>query len=459
MSRALAFVFERTARDGGRIRLGGRLVGEVRRLALVHFAPVPGAPSLVGRAVGVPLYWRQYANHQDPERRLDARRRLGEPVTGPGWLRLRASGATRSGAARGEFELTWRAAAGGRVTLEVRAQLVIPPGPGWRVTPQADHGELAFLTLWPAGVFSPAGRAAKRFQACLVQRGRRVEAIAHHHLESPDKQRLRLGPGDRFAWVREAWNPVVTIGAGTRAEAGVCAYMWDTHFGLRVCRGAAVVLPPGTVRTAGYTLGVLDRAEAGRLERRAVRRSPGAAADTPVYTGGSHDFRATFRQAGLDGNRAWPWQRAVGRGDPAGVAFARDTRVGRGDRYSLRLTHRTAARASWQATTLGPAFGEPAFRRGQRLRLTAQVRLRGVDGRVRVALRVHRTGRGSVFDASTYELFPSAARRGPDQDWVELRVETPPLSPAPDRVHLLLELDGTGRAWFDDVRLERCRRP
>ena len=454
-----AFTFERTARDGGRIRLGGRRVAEVRRLALVDFFPVPLAPALVGHDVGVPLYWRQYANHQDPERSLDSHRRLAEPETGPGWLRLRATGATRSRSALSTYDVTFRADARGRVALAVQARLEIPAGPGWRVMPQPDHGELAFCTLWPAGVFSPTGKEPKRFQACLVQRGARVAAIAHHHLESSDKQRLKLGPGDWFAWALEDWNPVLTIGADTRAEAGICAYMWDTHFGLRVCRGGKpVVLSPGTLHTAAYSLGALGRSAARLLLQCAVLRSPGTAADTPVYTGGRHTFRATFRNAGIDRNTAWPWQQAITRGDPAAVEFARDTRVGHGDTYSLRIHHCASARSAWQATTLGPAFGEPAFRRGGRVRLTAMVRTRAVHGRVRIALRVHRAGRGSVFDLAGYEGFSSAWLRHRDQDWCELSVETPPLAPAPDRVHLLLELDGTGTAWFDDVELKRWPR-
>jgi len=456
MARSPKISFVRTGRDGGRVRLNGGPVATIRRLTLINFSPVPGAPALVGNEAGVPLYWRQYADHQDPERSLDSHRHLEKIGGGPGWLRLRATGATRSRSARSAFDVTFRADARGRVTLAVQARLEIPVGPGWRVTPQPDHGELAFLTLWPAGVFSPTGREPKRYQACLVQRGTRVESIAHHHLESPDKQRLKLGAGDRFAWVREDRNPVVTIGPDTLAEAGVCAYMWDTHFGLRVCRGELpVVLPPGTVRTAAYELGVLGRSAAARLQRRARLRSPGAAADTPAYTGARHDFLATFRQGPFDSNPAWPWQRAVMSGSPACVEFARDARVGRSDIYSLRLSHRAPACAAWQATTLGPAFGEPPFRRGQRLQLTAWVRMRGVRGRVRIAVRVHRKGRGSVFDVANYEVFASAGLRGGDLDWCEVSVVTPHLTPVPDRVHLLLELDGAGRVWFDDVEFAR----
>ncbi len=458
MKRLSSFTFQRTARDGGRIRLGGAVVAEIRRLALVNFRPARGAVPLVGEDVGVPLYWRQYANHQDPERSADSRRRLSNVATGPGWLRLEARGETRSGSMRSAFTLTLRTDAKGRICCEVAARLEIPPGPGWVVTPHADHGEVTFCTLWPSSVFAPDGQTPKRFQACLVQRGTRVERIEHHHLESPDKHHVRLRAGDRFAWALEDLNPVITLGAGTRAEAGVCAYMWDTHFGLNLCRaGRPVKLRPGTVLTAAYTLSTERRETLRPLVRRARLRPAGAAADTPVYTGGRHTFRETFRSGAIDRNTAWPWQREVVHGAAGRVTFARDERVGRTDSFSLRLTHRGAAGSRWLATTLGPAFGERAFARGGRLRLRAWVRTRQLRGRVRVALRVHREGRGSVFAVAGYEVFPSAAVRAANSDWTELMVTTPALTPAPDRVHLLLELEGAGTAWFDDVELTRLR--
>ena len=456
--KALAkFSFQRTGRDSGRIRLGRRLVAEIRRLEMVNFRPVAGADAVVGCDVGLPLYWRQYANHQDPERRLNSHSRLTLVGAEPGRLILRATGATRSRGALSTYDVEFSIAPNGTVAVDVRAHLEIPPRGRWRVTPQADHGELAFLTLWPAGVFSPTGMEPKRYQSCLVQHGTKVERIAHHHLESPDKQRLRLRPGDRFAWVTEDWNPVVTLRAGDRVEAGVCAYMWDTHFGLRVGRGAAVTLAPGAVRTAAYSLGVISRAEAGRLAKVARLWSAGASARTPMYTGRRHHFQATFESLAAAANTAWPWQREMTEGRAADVAPDRDTRMGHGDRCSLRIRHQRAARSCWQATTLGPAFGEPAFRAGERLRLTGWVRVNGGAGSARLVLRLHRAGRGSVFDVARYELFSSDEAVGAP-GWRRLQVTTPPLRPAPDRVHLRLEFAGTGTAWFDDLTFARLPR-
>ena len=454
MARSVQLRFQSTARDGGRVLHGRKCIAEIKRLALIRFIPQPGAVSLVGAEVGVPFYWRQYGNHQDPERRMDSRRRLTVLEQAADVIRLRATGATRSGSAHSDYEITFRVDARGRLCCEVAAVLTVTDGPGWLVTPHPHHGEAVFCTLWPSGVFAPDGRAPKRFDSCLVEHGGKARRILHHHLESPDKQRIRLSAGDRFSWGLEEINPQLTIGAGTRAEAGVCAYMWDTHFALRVCRAKRdVVLPPGTVLRAAYTLEGKTRRQLALVFKRAAIASSGAAADTPMYRSGRHTFVETFRDATLAGNTAWPWQREIVEGRAADVTFARDTRVGCGDRASLRIQHRRVAQSRWLATTLGPAFGEPAFKRGGRLGLSAMVKTSSAAA-ARITLRWHRTGCGSVFDVAGYETW-SSERIAQEKDWIELLIETSPLRPAPDRVHLLLELKGKGTAWFDNVELKR----
>jgi hypothetical protein len=453
------FAFESTARDSGRIRLGRAVVAEVRRLELINYRPVRGAAPLVGEDAGVPLYWRQYGNHQGPERSANSHRRLTLLASGPGWLQLRATGRTRSKSIASVFIVTVQVDAQGRVALDMQARLEVLPGPGWLVTPHPDHGEVTFCTLWPAGVFAPDGRAPKRYQSCLAFRGTKVSRIEHHHLGSPDKHHIRLGDGDHFAWVLEDFNPVITLWAGPRVEAGVCAYMWDTHFGLKICRaGRPVTLRPGTVLTAGYSLTAASRAAMHRWVKQARLLSPGPAADTPVWTGGRHTFQETFRSAGIDRNTAWPWETAVISGRAQYAKWAHDLRTGCSDHFSLRIHHRAAVQSCWRASTLGSAFGEPAFRRGGRLRVRAMVRTRDLRGEVSVVLRLHRTGRGSVFDAATYETHVSPVVRTVNQDWLELTVTTPAITPAPDRVHLLLQLNGKGTAWFDDVEFTRISR-
>jgi hypothetical protein len=85
------------------------------------------------------------------------------------------------------------------------------------------------------------------------------------------------------------------------------------------------------------------------------------------------------------------------------------------------------------------------------------VRLRGAEGKAQVVLRLHREGKGSVYAVSDYELYPSDQLASADQEWRELVLTTPRLRPAPDRVHVILQLDGPGTAWFDEVELIRLR--
>src|SRR5690606_11427775 len=142
--------FQATARDGGRVLHGRECVAEIKRLALIHFIPLGlnasdwnrgrerqrvesrlagarryEADSLVGAEVGMPFYWRQYGNHQDPERRMEFRRRLTLVEQTATMIRLRASGTTRSGSARSDYEITFRIDARGRLRCEVEAVLTV----------------------------------------------------------------------------------------------------------------------------------------------------------------------------------------------------------------------------------------------------------------------------------------------------------------------------------------------
>ena len=213
----------------------------------------------------------------------------------------------------------------------------------------------------------------------------------------------------------------------------------------------------GRTLQASYTLRVKSKSSMRPMVQRARLLPAGTALDQPVWLGGWHSFQKTFRSEEIDHNTAWPWQTAVICGAEKDVRFTRDIRVGHEDSFSLKVENLRSAASTWQATTLGPAFGERAFRSGGRLRLRGMVRLRGAEVKARVVLRLHRKGKGSVYAVSDYELYPSAEMTEADREWHELTVTTPRLRPAPDRVHVLLQLEGRGAAWFDEVELSRLR--
>ncbi len=82
------------------------------------------------------------------------------------------------------------------------------------------------------------------------------------------------------------------------------------------------------------------------------------------------------------------------------------------------------------------------------------VKSRDLVGTVRIGLRLHRAGIGDVFDLSSYETYYSDDAATGTTDWKAIEVTTPEIDPPPDRMHLLLEMDG-GDCWFDDVIFER----
>ena len=83
------------------------------------------------------------------------------------------------------------------------------------------------------------------------------------------------------------------------------------------------------------------------------------------------------------------------------------------------------------------------------------VRKDALAGTAWIAIRLHRTGRGSVHSPDDYEIFESPHLGQAPDGWVRLEIVTPPIHPAPDRVHLLLHFKGRRSVWFDNVELTR----
>jgi len=132
-----------------------------------------------------------------------------------------------------------------------------------------------------------------------------------------------------------------------------------------------------------------------------------------------------------------------------------DDQIGYSDHHSLFIENRKTTDSMWIATTIGPAFGEEAFPDGIRLKLSAVIKVENVNGYVDIAIRFFQPGLGNVFDLSDYQVIFSENHLKGTRDWRHIEVITSPLFPAPARVHILLRLSGTGKAWFDDIDLSR----
>ena len=322
---------------------------------------------------------------------------------------------------------------------------------GWLVTPNPTQGEVEFANIWPEGTFSPNPNEPKRYQACYLVTPGSVERIPHHHLETSDKHNIVMNRGDRFLWLNEDENPCITMLSEKIVKAGLCAYMWDAHFAYKICtEGKEVLLPAGSHFEAAYELTSLDETEAKSIVDRATDRRAPDLARIPLYVGGVNHFTRTLQNAGGDLRYIWPWE---AEGDSVSTPVF-DLGFGFDDTSCLKIDSRGNGTSCWKVTTLGPAFGGKPFVDGAQYQLSAIVKTRKLDGKSVIAVRLHRADRGSVFDLQNYETFTSGQTLQEDSDWRLVKVLTPPISPPPDRIHLLLIQEGSGTTWFDDVFFE-----
>jgi len=429
----------------------GEPIAEIRQLTLAFARFRRGGRSLIGNVVPLPLYWMQYANHQDPERNAGTAAHVTLVSTKPEEVVVECTGTTGSGACRSTYVLAIHGdQRSGGYSYVIDARLDVVSGQGWRVTPNPTQGEAEFANLWPEGTFSPERNERKRYQACYLVTPTRTERILHHHLESSDKHNIPMQRGDRFLWLQEDENPCLTV-RSEAVTAGVCAYMWDTHFAYKICGEVKdVLLPAGTHLEAGYELASLAASETAEILAGALDRPAPELATTPLYVKGINRFSETLQGVEGDLRFLWPWETE----GTAASTFTLDQACGFDDSTSVRIHSESADRACWKATTLGPAFGDIPFVDGSRYALTALVKTAQLDGRAMLAIRLHRKNNGSVFDIHNYEVFTSMHSLQGASPWSKLEVITPPITPAPDRLHILLIQEGKGTTWFDNVLLE-----
>lgn len=430
----------------------GERIAEIRQLKLAFARFRRGGRALIGDVVPLPLYWMQYAHHQDPERNAGTSARVTLVSAKPDAVVVECTGATGSGACLSTYVLTIHGDQhSGRYSYAIDANLDVVSGQGWRVTPNPTQGEVEFANLWPVGTFSPDRNEQKRYQACYLVTPTRIERIPHHHLESSDKHNIPMRQGDRFLWLQDDENPCLAVTSEAAITAGVCAYMWDTHFAFKICGDTKdVLLPAGTHFEAGYQLTSLAANDTAETVTGALDRPAPELATTPLYVNGLNRFSETLQSVEGDARFLWPWETE----GAAGSALTLDKACGFDDSTSVRIDSESAGRSCWKATTLGPAFGDTPFVDGSRYGLTALVQTEHLDGRAMLAIRLHRENSGSVFDIDNYEIFTSMQSLQGTSRWSKLEVITPPISPAPDRLHVLLIQEGKGTTWFDNVLLE-----
>jgi hypothetical protein len=453
----VAFVTEKLGNAWVRILDDQQLVGEIRDLRLQNARFRRNGRLLIGEEVPLPLYWEQYADHEHPERNCGSNGSVRVIENGGERIVLECTGSTRSGSVRSAYVVALtRGRDAATYLFDIHASLRVADEKSWQVTSNPHHGELEFCNFWPDGVFAADGTKALLYDGCYVVRGNSVHVIPHHHLESSDKHNIIMTPGDKMMWLLEDENPCIELLGTAEVAAGVCAYMWDAHLGYRICHGVtARTLHAGDRYEASFRLSSLPRSEGERIVAVASRLVSPEIESFPLVVEGVNAFDQTLANTRIPLSEAWPWETEVISGDATHVAFGLDREFGLGDRTSVRIDASTQAHAVWKATTLGPAFRQPRFASGARYRLAASVRTSMTSGAASITLRIHREGSPHLFDPQQYESYRSEREVAGGSDWTRLEVRSPVITPAPDRMHFLLEMRGTGTCWFDNVHFVR----
>lgn len=335
---------------------------------------------------------------------------------------------------------------------DVRSRLTINSGRKLCVPFVLNH--LEYQDLMPAGSFYPhmEGYSRRKYQWQVWEApDGKVYKIPLHHLKSPDKQNIRIREDGIFAYLlEEAGNPVIQLLGDTasRSEIAICWWMWDPH--VYLLTPGRTTCEPGEAHEVRYRLYEMNETDGRALLARAALR-PESSLDgvaAPVFHFGLNTFDEPVC-AEVE-SEDWFWECNEERWrlprDQRHCHWDRD--VGRGGTWSLALRGDSASDV-WHWTV--PFCGNhmrPPVRLSPQQRLTAYVKTDGAAGKVRVGFRLlNDPNRGS--DAETEYASPELSGT---HDWTRVELVTSPASGGGNG-QVFLELEGNGRAWFDDVEV------
>jgi hypothetical protein len=441
--------------------------------------------------------------------RFNGRRLLKDIVSscdaGPDGVRLRARATDAADADAAYAATVHLGYEPGRnaFVFEVQTTLTVPAGRTLRWAPYGDFFEgLEFLNLFAAGIFNDQGASPvadlgrigargwtgqERYRAWLYQdaQGDWTEMPLNHIVNSPSYAR-RVCPNSRWLLAGEADRaPTVELLGDTwrHAHVGLCHYIYDTHFNYLPTENP---LPAGTVLRAHFRLTHTPRAEVETLWRQTrqvpVPEAEKAATRFPAASWSGLDlFTESVHHEAYDPHRFW---QAYVRGDRTTVRPWREPLLVHGQEpiQRYRMPQSDAIRFGWSPTcpdrrggfawvesAADSAAGWGLFHNGMApytpglpYRVSAWVRTVEVRG-VGVALGLR----------PCHAAEPVWSRRiTGSADWQLLELEIPPPAanlirdPAPpgltfesNRLDLLFDLCGTGRAELCEVRYGSVRSP
>jgi hypothetical protein len=298
---------------------------------------------------------------------------------------------------------------------------------------------------WPLPIFFRDHRKWWQYTTYTDASGELI-AYPNHHVIRSGLLPVKSGGFVGLFHKPDGPNPAIELDPrmARPTVASVCDLFHDLHLGhLLPVENGRCILRAGEQFEAAYRVLSYEGSKAADIARR-MRLRPVLAEelkqlDVPAYRAGVNTFSESLHLF----DDSLPWR--------AGHGAVWDKDVGRSDRWSLRVESSGSTPAQWEIRVGRDFLFDPLIE-GATCRLRAWVKTVGVGGNgVRIGL-----GNGvAKFPGLTGEAHPIEYRwsqplRG-DHDWTLLEVTGPPVLKDTMWTHLVLQLDGAGKAWFDEV--------
>jgi hypothetical protein len=302
---------------------------------------------------------------------------------------------------------------------------------------------------WPLPLFRKAHRKWWQMTAYRHESGR-VVGRYHSHFISPGLMPLHRKDGwIGFFLEKDRLNPVIVPDPANELQSfsSLCPWAYDIHVGYMLpTEKGRCILRAGQRFEAAYRFLAHDGNKAAELLAGVDLQplTPGElqVLDRPAYRAGLNTLRDPLR---YPNDESLPWHL------DSGAAW--DKTVGHGDTFSIRLESKGASPACCLVDVGRDRFMDPLVE-GATYELRAWVKTENVTGPgVRLGL-AHAVAK---YPGVTGEALPIEQRWSEPvtgtRDWTRIVVKGLPVPKDTMVTNLRLELDGTGRAWIDDVEL------
>jgi len=425
------------------------LIAEVKDLYLINAKFKPDNDFVICEEYPLPLFWRQYANHEDPERSAGIIISMNAELVDESVV-IDVKSRNGSGSIESSYlvKIYYNSVIESYVYL-FSAHLEIISD--WEVTFNPTHGEVEYLNFYPKNTFVKNDQVQKKYDLFLYESKTNVLALPHVHFDTKAYSNIKLNADGRFLYYGEPETPTIKLLNETaeKTDAGICSYMWDSHFGYRVCDEVRKnVKLNNTSFDASFLFYSMSQGDAKFLRKISSSADYRDIKDMPFLEEGLNKFDKTPLKL-PNPQQYWQFQKEIIGDRSCDAQLFIDRSNGYSDNNSLAIKTNYPLQARWIYTSFGPEFGGAELPRDKMIKVFCQGKiLSGLSCFMSLSLRFRKTVNNK--DENEFIVF-SSEKTGTQDQWVSLEILTPKIDFDYDRLHLILELTGKGECRFDDL--------